>query len=254
MHIVLDNHRQKLALEPISPRDYPASTIECARFFLGCILLRAHATEDGLLKSVLAGMIIETEAYTHDDPASHSYRGRSPRNQAMFSKIGNLYVYRSYGIHHCANIVTNSKGDAVLIRSLFPLAGSEEMLERRNLLYKNHIKNIPITNKNYTQLHQKLCRGPGNLSAAMKIDMGHNFQPLYHSGSISQRRSGEFAGLYKTVSMQNLPEFTEGLLDQNYAIKQSTRVGISKNKEALWRYFMDIPGYISHSRAGYTIG
>lgn len=261
MHIFLDGKdvdgmEQELDLEALSPREYPALTTESAKFFLGCILLRAQVADGRLLVS--AGIIIETEAYTRDDPASHSYRGRSSRNQAMFAKPGTLYVYRSYGLHHCANIVTSSEGAAVLIRSLLPLAGGEDMLRRRRLLQRQQALGskerawllMRAGGTDQPQLHQRLCRGPGNLCAAMGIDIGQNEQSLYHP--TLEGGNGDFVGLYTAPSRKNLRELSGGLLD--YAVKQSTRIGISKNREAPWRYFVDIPGYISHSRAGRIIG
>ena len=111
---------------PRSFYDRPATQV--APELLGKILVR---TLPGGMR--LAARIVEAEAYERDDPASHSFRGQTPRNSTMFGPPGHLYVYLTYGMHHCMNVVTGRQGvgSAVLLRAGEPLEGLQEMIRLR---------------------------------------------------------------------------------------------------------------------------
>jgi DNA-3-methyladenine glycosylase len=136
---------------------YARSALEVAPDLLGKILVSGHC----------AGRIVETEAYLQDDPASHSFRGPTLRNRVMFGPPGFLYVYFTYGMHFCANVVTGEEGvgEAVLIRALEPLKGMSEMRMRR--------PNVERT--------VDMCNGPGKLTRALGIGRDNNGDDLIRS-------------------------------------------------------------------------
>lgn len=140
-------------LRPLPRRFYARDPVEVARDLVGRLLVR----EAGGARTI--GRIVEVEAYSREDPASHSFRGQTRRNVTMFGPPGYAYVYVSHGIHHCVNVTTGG-ANAVLLRALEPVEGKEEMTRRRGVADE-----------------RLLCAGPGRLCQALGItlaDDGHD--------------------------------------------------------------------------------
>lgn len=169
--------------------DFSAASETVARQLIGMRLL-----VDGV-----GGVIVETEAYDGEDPASHSFGGPSERNAAMFGPPGCVYVYRSYGIHWCMNLVCREArhGAGVLLRAIEPTDGLERMRARRGL------DDIRL-----------LCAGPGRLGQALGIDRSFNGLPL------KQPPFALFAA-------------EPGL---NRQVVAGPRIGISKAVDQPWRF------------------
>jgi DNA-3-methyladenine glycosylase len=160
---------------------------EVAPALIGCTLL-----VDGV-----GGRIVEAEAYHHEDPASHSYGGRTNRNRSMFGPPGRAYVYRSYGIHWCLNLVCEEEGEAaaVLIRALEPTHGRDLMRARRGL-----------------DEERLLCAGPGRLCQALAVT-----------------RTLDGARLDRTP-------FALYPAEEAVEVVRGVRVGITRAVDVPWRY------------------
>jgi DNA-3-methyladenine glycosylase len=159
-----------------------------------------------LLVDGVGGIVVEVEAYAPDDPASHSFRGPTARNAAMFGPPGHAYVYRSYGIHWCLNLVCcrPGVGAAVLLRALEPAHGIEVMEARRRLTDE-----------------RLLCAGPGRLTEALGVTGAHDGLPL---------DAAPFA-------LRSAPDPVE--------VAQAPRIGITRAADAPWRYALADSPYVS---------
>jgi len=150
-----------------------------------------------LLVDGVGGTIVEVEAYDHDDPAAHGFRGRTERNASMFGPAGHAYVYRSYGIHWCLNLVCGPVGvpAAVLVRALEPTHGLDAMRARRGV-----------------EAVRLLCAGPGRVCQALGVTGAHDALPL------------------------DEPPFELRPPDAALEVAAAPRIGITRAADLPWRY------------------
>jgi DNA-3-methyladenine glycosylase len=169
---------------------YERPVLEVARDLIGCTVSHAGT----------AGVIVETEAYHHSEPACHAYVGLTARTATLFGPPGRAYVYFSYGVHSLLNAVCEPEGEgaAVLIRALEPVAGIELMRARRGV-----------------ERVEDLCSGPGKLTQALGVGLDLNATSLL-DGPI--RIEAPAAGV--------------GAID----VAVGTRIGITKAAELEWRF------------------
>jgi DNA-3-methyladenine glycosylase len=183
-------------LKALTREFFARSVHEVAPELVGCTLL-----VDGV-----GGRIVEVEAYAPDDPASHGFRGPTPRNRAMFGPAGHAYVYRSYGVHWCLNLVCAGEGvaEAVLVRALEPTAGVERMRGRRGV-----------------DAERLLCSGPGRLCQALAVGLEHDGRPL------------------------DRPPFELRTAERPVEVDTGLRVGITRAAELPWRYVLAGSPFVS---------
>lgn len=192
---------------------YNCDTTSVAKGLLGKMLVRILWTSVGSIR--LAGIITETEAYgAYEDPASHAFRGLTPRSSIMFGKRGICYVYLIYGTYHCLNVVAYSNkkvAGAVLIRSLYPTEGIKAMM-----IFRKSRKIEGLTN------------GPGKICIALKIDKSLNGLDFTDSQSCLRIEDGIESHRTKATKRIGLTFGTE--LKRRYSIVGNINYTHSKNR------------------------
>jgi DNA-3-methyladenine glycosylase len=188
-------------MKPLPQTFFFKTAPELAQELLGCRLV--HESLDG----VTAGIIVETEAYSQEDAASHSYKGETARTKAMFGPGGHAYIYFTYGMHYCFNVVSGEAGhgQGVLIRALQPVEGIELMKQRRG---KEQVR--------------ELCNGPAKLVQAMGISKADYGKPLFQ---------GDL--------------YIQGRHETELRIESGPRVGISKAVDVPWRFWIKDSRFVS---------
>lgn len=200
---------------PVPRERLARPTLDLAPHLLGTLLVRE---EEGGATTVVR--LVEVEAYHEDDPAAHSYRGQTPSNAVMFGPAGHLYVYFTYGMHHCMNVVCGreGRGEAVLLRAAVPLTGLGRIRERRGPQHPE----------------RDLLRGPGRLTQALAVDREHDGVDLTSPAS--------------PVRLED-----DGWRPPPNRIATGPRTGVRDAADVPWRFWIeDVPEvsrYVRHRRA-----
>lgn len=169
---------------------YDRPVLEVSRDLIGCVVSHGDTS----------GVVVETEAYHHSEPASHAFVGLTPRTRTLFGPPGRAYVYLAYGIHPCLNAVCEpvGVGAAVLIRALEPVSGLEEMRARRGV-----------------ERVEDLCSGPGKLTQALAIELVDNGVDLARGPIFISERPSDW---------------------KDPDVSVDVRIGITKAAELPWRF------------------
>lgn len=187
---------------------YLQDTLLVAKQLLGKYLYRKYKGQ------YLIGKIVETEAYREDDPASHAFKGKTKRNEVMFWEGGHLYVYFTYGMHYCCNVVTEreGRGCAVLIRAVEPIEGLDTMMKLRK--FNSSANVFDLTN------------GPAKLCQAFNI---------------TKRDNGKFLCDEEIFIVDSKIDI------ENSQIGKSQRIGIKNGLDKQWRFFIRNSPWVSRT-------
>jgi DNA-3-methyladenine glycosylase len=203
------------SLRRLTRAELPQETVALARFLIGKLVVRA------LPEGLLAGRIVETEAYVQGDAACHAFNGMTPRNRALFLRHGHAYVYLAYGTSWMLNVSAEAAGHGagVLIRALEPMAGLAVMAQRRG-----------------TEKPRDLARGPGRLAQALAIDRALDGLDLTRDkrlwlGTEAAAPDGKSSGISPGISPAK--------------IGVSTRIGLTKDAHRPLRFYLKGSAYVS---------
>lgn len=176
---------------------FERDTVQVARELLGKVMVRRFGD------AVCCARIVETESYTSDDPACHAFRGKTKRNASLFGPVGHAYVYLSYGLHWCLNVVARKpsmSAGGVLIRALEPMSGIE--------FFRN--------NRPWVK-YSDLMNGPGKVTKALMIDRSYDGYDLIANNELT---------------------FMDSDIPNNYEVQTTTRIGINKAIDQPWRFLL----------------